>query len=89
MLNRQQLRNYRQLRELSTRDVAFYCELSQPMIVQIENGTKPLTEYNYIQFINGINSAYSAKRLGYFEKAPRVKQPKKGRKKKVEEKQEC
>ena len=86
MLNRQQLRDYRQLRGLSTRDVAFYCELSQPMIVQIENGTKPLTEYNYIQFITGINNAYSAKRLGSFEKAPRVNQPKKGRKKKVEEK---
>lgn len=76
MLNRQQLKEYRQLRGLSTRDVAFYCELSQPMISQIENGVRPLTEYNYEQFISGINNAYAAVRTGTFKKAPRVNKPK-------------
>lgn len=72
MLNRQQLKDYRILRELSTRDVAYYCDLSQPMIVQIENGTKSLTQHNHDEMVKGINAAYSAIRNGVFEKAPSV-----------------
>lgn len=71
MLNRQELQKYRLLRELSTRDVAFYCEISQPMIVMVEKGTRPLTKFNHDEIVRGINSAYSAKKLGTFEKAPR------------------
>jgi transcriptional regulator with XRE-family HTH domain len=83
MLNRQQLKEYRELRGLSTRDVAHYCDLSQPLIVQVENGDRGLTEYNYRQIVDGINAAYAAKKLGTFEKAPRVNVPKtKNRKKK-------
>ena len=83
MLNRQQLQNYRQLRGLSTRDVAAYCDLSQPMIVQIDNGTKDITAYNHKQYVDGINSAYSAKKNSTFVKPPRVNQPKTKNKKKV------
>lgn len=85
MLNRQQLREYRELRGLSTRDVAFYCDLAQPTIVQVENGDKAITENNYWQIVNGINAAYAAKKNGTFEKAPRVNVPNvkaKGKKKK-------
>lgn len=84
MLNRQQIKEYRLLRGLSTRDVAKYCEISQPLIVQIENGERQLTEYNHKQIIDGINSAYAAKRNGTFEKPPRVNEPKTKRRKKSE-----
>lgn len=87
MLNRQQLKDYRLLRRLSTRDVAAYCEISQPLIVQIEKGEKDITEYNHREIINGINTAYAAKKTGTFVKPPRVNQPKtKSRKKEREEK---
>jgi len=76
MLNRVQLKNYRQLRGLSTRDVAFYCEISQPLITQIENGDRDLTPYNYKEIISGINKAYHAKKTGVFIKAPSVNLPK-------------
>lgn len=64
MLNRQQIKDYRILRGLSTRDVARFCEISQPLIVQIEKGERNLTEYNYREIINGINEAYLAKKNG-------------------------
>ena len=54
MLNRLQLKKYRELRRLTTRDVANYCNISQPLIVQVENGTKAVTEYNHDEIINGI-----------------------------------
>ena len=76
MLNRQELKNYRILRGLSTRDVAACCDISQPMIVQIDNGTKDLTEYNHRQYVNGINAAYAAKKNGTFVKPNRINQPK-------------
>lgn len=82
MLNRQQLKEYRQIRGLSTRDVAMYCEISQPLIVQIENGDREITTYNHSEITKGINVAYAAKRTGTFVKPPRVNQPKSKRKKK-------
>lgn len=81
MLNRQQLREYRELRGLTTRDVALYCEISQPLIVQIENGTRKITKYNHGQITDGINAAYSAKLSGTFVKPPRINQPKKKKEK--------
>ena len=84
MLNRVQLKDYRELRGPSTRDVAFYCDISQPMIVQVENGTKRLTKYNHDEIVKGINSAYAAKKNGTFQKAPRVNQPKTKRKRATE-----
>lgn len=71
MLNRQELKNYRLLRGLSTRDVAFYCLLSQPTIVRMESGDRRITQYNHDEYVNGVNSAYRAKKTGQFEKAPR------------------
>lgn len=71
MLNRQELKDYRILRELSTRDVAFYCNLSQPMIVMLESGKRKVNKYNHDEYVAGVNAAYRAKRLGAFEKAPR------------------
>lgn len=86
MLNRTQLKNYRELRGLSTRDVAAYCEISQPLIVQVENGKKDVTRYNHDEIVKGINDAYKAKQNGAFVKPPRVNQPKtKSRKKAVTE----
>lgn len=71
MLNRQELKKYRLLRGLSTRDVAFYCNLSQPMIVMLESGQRKVNKYNHDEYVAGVNAAYRAKRLGTFEKAPR------------------
>ena len=76
MLTRKQLKEYRELRGLSTRDVASYCDISQPLIVQIENGDRELTEYNHKEITKGINAAYYAKQTGTFVKPPRVNQPK-------------
>ena len=70
MLNRLQLKKYRELRGLTTRDVANYCNISQPLIVQVESGTKAVTEYNHDEIINGINKAYIAKKDGTLKKAP-------------------
>lgn len=81
MLNRQQLKEYRELRGLSTRDVAAYCDISQPLIVQVENGTKDITEYNHNEITRGINAAYIAKKKGIFIKPPRVNTPKTKKKK--------
>ncbi|MCH5300214.1 MAG: helix-turn-helix transcriptional regulator [Ruminococcus sp.] len=81
MLNRTQLKNYRELRGLSTRDVAAYCDISQPLIVQVENGVKNVTEYNHDEIVKGINKAYKAKQAGTFIKPPRVNQS--GKKKAV------
>lgn len=83
MLNRQQLKDYREMRGLSTRDVAAYCQISQPLIVQIENGEREITEYNHNEITNGINAAYAAKRTGTFVKPPRVNQPKSKKKSEV------
>ena len=77
MLNRQQLKDYRRLRSLSTRDVAWYCDISQPLIVQIENGTKRITKYNHDEIVKGINAAFNAKKNGTFIKPPRINQSKK------------
>lgn len=76
MLNRTQLKRYRELRGLSTRDVASYCDISQPLIVQVENGEKDVTRYNHDEIVKGINTAYKAKQDGTFVKPPRVNQPK-------------
>lgn len=67
MLNAQDLKEYRQLKGLSQREVAMYCGLSHNLIGDIELGQRNLTEYNYQEFIKGINSAVQAKVRGTFE----------------------
>lgn len=76
MLNRQQIKEYRQLRGLTTRDVAAYCEISQPLIVQVENGTKDVTKYNHDEILKGINAAFAAKKMGTYVKPSNVNLPK-------------
>lgn len=76
MFNRQQLKEFRELKGLTTRDVAAYCDISQPLIVQIENGTRRVTEYNHKQITNGIKAAYAAKKNGTYVKPPRINKPK-------------
>lgn len=76
MLNRQQLKEFRKLRGLTTRDVAAYCDISQPLIVQIENGTRRVTEYNHKQITDGIKAAYTAKKMGTYVKPSNVNLPK-------------
>lgn len=71
MVSAKKLKEYRELRGLSTRDVAAYCDISQPLIVQIENGEKSVTEYNYREIAKGINDAYKAKKNNTFQK-PKV-----------------
>jgi len=83
MLNRQQLKEFRKLKGLTTRDVAAYCDISQPLIVQIENGTRRVTEYNHKQITDGIKTAYAAKKNGIYIKPPRVNQPKRKKKNEV------
>ncbi len=76
MLNRNQLKNYRILRGLSTRDVAACCDISQPMIVQAENGTKRLTEHTHDEIVKGINTAYKKRMESYREAKKNKKKPK-------------
>lgn len=68
MLNKQQIKEYRQMRGLSTRDVAAYCGVSQPLIVQVENGSKAITQFNHAEIMKGINAAYEALKKGILKK---------------------
>ena len=57
----EQIREFRELRGLSLRDVAKFCDVSPQLIGQVETNVKPLTPYNYEQIISGINKASAAK----------------------------
>ncbi|MDD4592469.1 MAG: helix-turn-helix transcriptional regulator [Parabacteroides sp.] len=61
MITGKQIREFRELRGLSLRGVAKFCEISPQLIGQVETGVKPITNYNYWQIINGINKAFAAK----------------------------
>lgn len=61
MLSGKELRDYRELRGLSLREVADYCDVSFQLIGQVENGQKDVTEHNHREITNGINCAYFAK----------------------------
>lgn len=67
MLRPNDLKEYRLMRGLSQRDVAMYCDLSHNLIGDIELGQRNLTEYNYQEFVKGINAASQAKARGTFE----------------------
>ena len=73
MLNKQELKNYRLLRGLSQQNVADYCDITKPLISMIENGEKNITEYNYREFVKGINAAYQAKKNGKLNKPKPLK----------------
>lgn len=61
MITGKEIREWRELRGLSLRDVAHFCEVSPQLIGQCETGVKGLTDYNYEQIVSGINKAYAAK----------------------------
>ena len=61
MITGKEIREWRELRGLSLRDVAKFCEVSPQLIGQCETGKKYLTDYNYEQIVSGINKAFAAK----------------------------
>lgn len=64
MITGKQLREIREYRELSLRDVAKFCDVSPQLIGQIENGKKYFTDNNYQQIIDAMNLAFAAKQNG-------------------------
>lgn len=64
MLNRFDLKAYRELRELSYREVSNYCNTSHTMIMDVEKGVRGLTKETHDDIISGINKAYDAKLKG-------------------------
>lgn len=62
MLNRLQLKAYRELRGVSAYEVASNCNISQPMICMIENGTRSITKNNHDEIVKGINAAYQKRK---------------------------
>lgn len=61
MITPQQIREIRELKGLSLREVAKFCDISPQLIGQCETGVKGLTDYNYEQIVKGINLAFAAK----------------------------
>ena len=61
MITPKEIREWRELKGLSLRDVAKFCEISPQLIGQVETGKKYLTDYNYAEIIKGINLAFAAK----------------------------
>lgn len=64
MLNRHQLKDYRELRGLTTRNVEAYCNVSHSLITLIESGQRSITKQNHDEICKGINLAYQAKKNG-------------------------
>lgn len=64
MLNRFDLRAYRELRGLSFREVANYCDTSHTMIMDVEKGIRGLTKETHDDIVKGINVAYAEKLKG-------------------------
>lgn len=63
MLSREQIKNYRELRHVSMRQLAKYCDLSLAMISYLESGQRQLTKKNHDEMIKGINAAYQARKI--------------------------
>lgn len=63
MLSREQLKNYRELRKISMRQLTKYCDLSLAMISYLESGQRVLTKKNHDELIKGINAAYQARKI--------------------------
>ncbi len=75
MLNKDDLRQYRMLRDLSYREVSNYCNVSHTLISQIEKGERGLTLETHNEIVSGINLAYDAKCKGTL-KAENTRKPK-------------
>lgn len=68
MITGQEFKEIRELKGLSLRDIAKFCEVSPQLIGQIENDKKAFTENNYKQIITAMNLAFAAKQNGELEK---------------------
>lgn len=75
MLNKDDLRQYRMLRDLSYREVSNYCNVSHTLISQVEKGERGLTLETHNEIVNGINLAYDTKCKGTL-KAENTRKPK-------------
>lgn len=75
MLNKDDIRQYRMLRNLSYREISNYCNVSHTLISQIEKGERGLTLETHNEIVNGINAAYDAKCKGTL-KAENTRKPK-------------
>jgi transcriptional regulator with XRE-family HTH domain len=73
----QEFKEIRELKGLSLRDVAKFCDVSPQLIGQIENDKRTFTENNYRQIIDAMNLAFAAKQRGELEKKPAGKKPSK------------
>ena len=57
MLSGKDIRDFREMRGLSLREVAECCELSAQLIGQVETGVKNVTAENHKEIVKGINVA--------------------------------
>ncbi len=67
MISAKELREYREFRGLSLRDVESCCNVTNELINMIENGKKNLTKFNYQEIVTGINKSYALKKAGKLE----------------------
>ena len=70
MITGKEFREIRELKDLSLRDVAKFCDISPQLIGQIETEQKAFTENNYKQIILAMNLATVAKANGELDKKP-------------------
>ena len=68
MITGKEFREIRELKDLSLRDVAKFCDVSPQLIGQIEQGKKYFTENNYKQIIDAMNIAFAKKASGELQK---------------------
>lgn len=68
MITGKEFREIRELKDLSLRDVAKFCDVSPQLIGQIETEQKAFTENNYKQIILAMNLATVAKANGELDK---------------------
>lgn len=61
MITPKQIREIREFKGLSLREVAKYCDITPQLIGQVETEVKNITHENYKQIISGINKAFAAK----------------------------
>ena len=85
MLNRQELINYRQLRGVTPKEVAQFCNITETFIKMIESGDRGYSDESYREFVKGINLAYQAKKRGELNKVKAVRITKTTPKKKANE----
>lgn len=61
MITGKEFKEIRELKGLSLRDIAKFCEVSPQLIGQIENDKKAFTTNNYKQIIDALNLAFADK----------------------------